>query len=152
MSYYALDGRFVEGLLLDPLDDQGRPQRLVYPYKSPEGMAPVEFRVSNSIAWVEVGDDGSSWTLASMPRGAVLAVEVYGKTDLRVVHKQLVGCHARREALAAAEQGGASHGAPSTEPHVLNPESTDPADTDKDGTVSKSERKKWNREHPDDQR
>ncbi len=122
MSYFLLDGRFCQGLLLDPLDEQGRPVRLIYPYKSPEGMSGAEWRVTNSIAWVEVGDDGSSWTLASMPRGAVLACEVYGKTDLRTVHTQLVACHARREALAAAEQGGASHGAPSTEPHVLNQE------------------------------
>ena len=116
MSWFCLDGRFCEGSLLDPLDDQGRPQRLVYAYKSPEGNTPVEWRVSNSIAWVDLGDDGSGWTHATMPRGAVLAVAVYGQTDLREVHKQLVACHARREQLAAADQGGASHGEPSYDP------------------------------------
>lgn len=120
MSFYALDGRFVEGLLLDPLDDQGRPQRLVYAYKSPEGHGPVEWRVSNSIAWVELGDDGSGWTAATMPRGAVLAVAVYGQTDLREVHKQLVACHAKREALSAADQGGASHGTGDYDPSTID--------------------------------
>lgn len=139
MSWFLLDGRFCEGNLLDPLDDQGRPQRLVYAYKSPEGMAPVEWRVSNSIAWVELGDDGSSWTLATMPRGAVLAVEVYGKTDLREVHKQLVACHARREALGAAEQGGATHGEPSHEPHVLNTGTDTRSDWQKLGFASKAD-------------
>lgn len=119
MSYFALDGRFVQGLLLDPLDDQGRPQRLVYAYKSPEGNSPVEWRVSNSIAWVELGDVGADWTAATAPRGATLAVEVYGKADLREVHKQLVACHARRDELVAADQGGATHGEMEPGPHVL---------------------------------
>ena len=63
----------------------------------------------------------------------------------------------RDYALAYAETtGNPTHGEPEPGPHVLNPTPEegvfDPADTDKDGVVSKSERKAWNKEHPNDPR
>lgn len=145
--FYLLDGRLCSMLPLDQFESDGDPMRGVYFYKGGEGGA-LETRYTNSLAKVEMSDDGSSWTFATMPRGAHLYIESHEHVHLGEVYTHLVNLYNRRKALADEAQGG---GTVVEEAEVNDfPEFSveyDPADLNRDGIVTPKEQRKYERLH-----
>ena len=130
MGIYLLDGIMCPALPL-----VGNPQRATYFYDTPEGQKDSEWRVTNSLVVVP-DDDGDSWTASDYPHGANMVVvedDTMYTQNLQAIYDRLVRAHANQKRCGDALTG---------EPPVVEVEGEfDPADTNKDGVVDKSERK-----------
>lgn len=110
MAAFLLDGRMCPALFLD-----GNPRRAVYWYKSTEGNAGVETRVSNSLVFVP-DDNGASWDAQTCPHGANMVLVVPDDERLgddsymQSLNDRLVAAHNNQQ--AAVFGGAPTHGQP----------------------------------------